>query len=111
MKIETQILEQEIIVDFSQTGNFYTVETMGKIILPDDLETGKAIEEVFTSLKEALIKEHNLVEEEYIFFPEPSLEIGYFLSAINKMLLPPEVAAYPESYWYDHSDEVWRNVF
>jgi len=110
MKIETQILEQSITVDFSQTGNFYTVETMEKIIFSPDLETGKAIEEVFTSLKEALIKQYGLGED-YLFFPEPDLEIGYFLSAINKKLLPPEVAAYPESYWFDHTDEVWRNVF
>ena len=60
MKIQTEILGQNITVQFSRLGDLYCVETMETVCLPEDLEGGKVVEEIFTSLKEVLIKEHNL---------------------------------------------------
>ena len=59
MKIQTEILGQNITVQFSRLGDFHCVETMETVSFPDDLETGKATEEIFSSLKKVLIKEHN----------------------------------------------------
>ena len=82
---------------------------METVSFPDDLETGKATEEIFASLKEVLIKEYNLGED-WKFFPDPNTEIDFFLSGIDEQFLPPEVAAYPENFWYDHTDEVWCKI-
>ena len=109
MKIQTEILGQNITVQFSRLGDFYCVETMETVCLPEDLEGGKVVEEIFASLKEVLIKEHNLGED-WKFFPDPNTEIDFFLSGIDEQFLPPEVAAYPENFWYDHTDEVWCKI-
>ncbi len=103
--IQAEILGQQIAVGLSPLRDFYTAWNKEEIILPEDLETGKAIEEVYASLKESLIKEYSL--EDYVFFPDPPQGILYFVSAIDKKHLPPEVARFPENFWYDHTDEVW----
>ena len=109
MKIQAEILGQQITVELSRLGDFQCVETMEKVVLPDDLEGGKAIEEIYASLQEVLIREV-WTGEDWKFFPEPDIEIGFFLSAIDKKHLPPEIARFPENFWYDHTDEVWRKI-
>jgi len=107
--IQAEILGQQIAVGLSPLRDFYTAWNKDEIVLPEDLETGKAIEEIYASLQEELIKEYSLGED-YVFFPDPPQGILYFVSATNKKHLPPEVAAYPGNYWYDHTREVWREI-
>jgi len=109
MKTKTiEILGQNITVKLSRLGKFFTVEPTENIVIPEDIEGGKAAEEIFAAFKKALIDEcwcsWRIGKR---FFADPN---NFFLSAIDKQFLPPEVAAYPENYWYDHTDEVWRKI-
>ena len=113
------ILEQEIKIKTSsfkkkhdtQLINFQVAWNTDEILLPDDLESGKAVEEIFMALQEALVGEYNLKEEDWLFFPEPPYSNRYFVTGVCKHQLPPEVAANPIRYWYDHTDDVWRTHY
>ena len=112
------ILEQEIKIKTSSfkkkletEWNFYVAWNADEVFLPEDLESGKAVEEIFLALQEALVNEYNLKEEDWVFFPEPNESSRYFLTGLNKDELPPEVAANPIRYWYDHTDDVWRTHY
>ena len=91
--------------------NFHVAWNTDEILLPDDMESGKAVEEIFLALQEALVGEYNLKEEDWVFFPEPNESSRYFLTGLKKEQLPPEVAANPIRYWYDHTDDVWRTHY
>ena len=111
------ILEQEIKVTTSSFKkklndtelNFYVAWNTDEILLPDDLESGKAIESIFLALQDALVNEYGL--EDWLFFPEPPESNRYFVTGVSKHQLPPEVAANPIRYWYDHTDNVWRTHY
>ena len=90
--------------------NFHVAWNTDEIEIPDDLESGKAVEEIFLALQEALVEE-NKVGEDWVFFPEPTSSTSYFLTGLKKDQLPPEVAANPIRYWYDHTDDVWRTHY
>ena len=107
--VKTEILGQNIKVAVSPLGDAWNKD---EINIPDDLETGKAIEEVYTSLKEVLIKEYGLGED-YLFFPAPPLGfvgVLYSLSAVRTDHLPPEVAKRPDNFWYDRTQEEWCKI-
>ena len=90
--------------------NFYVAWNTDEIPFPEDLEPGKAVEEIFLALQEALVEENKL-EEDWVFFLEPTSSTSYFLTGLKKEQLPPEVAANPIRYWYDHTDDVWRTHY
>ena len=104
--VKTEILGQNITVAVSPLGDAWNKD---EIRIPDDLETGKATEEIFSSLKKVLIKEYGL-DEEYLFFPAPHLGVLYLLSAFKSDDLPPEVVERPENFWYDHNREEWCKI-
>ena len=112
------ILEQEIKIKTSsfkkkhdtQLINFQVAWNTDEILLPEDLESGKAVEEIFLALQEALVEENKL-EEDWVFFPEPNESSRYFLTGLKKEQLPPEVLANPVRYWYDQTDDVWRTHY
>ena len=112
------ILEQEIKIktsSFKKKLNgtellFLVAWNTDEILLPEDLESGKAVEEIFLALQEALVEENKL-EEDWVFFPEPNESSRYFLTGLKKEQLPPEVLANPVRYWYDQTDDVWRTHY
>ena len=89
--------------------NFLVAWNTDEILLPDDLESGKAIESIFLALQDALVNEYGL--EDWLFFPEPPESNRYFVTGVYKHQLPPEVLANPVRYWYDHTDDVWRTHY
>jgi len=103
--IEVEILGQNITVGLSPLGDAWNKD---QIILPDDLEGGKAIEEVYTSLREVLIKEYSLGED-YLFFATPP-DGQYCVTAVRADHLPPEVAEYPENFWYNRTEDEWFKI-
>ena len=94
----------------TQLINFQVAWNADEILLPDDLESGKAIQEIFLALQEALVGEYNL-KEDWLFFPEPNESSRYFLTGVRKEQLPLPVAENPIRYWYDHTDDVWRTHY
>ena len=112
------ILEQETRVTTSSFKkkletelNFYVAWNADEVFLPEDLESGKAVEEIFMALQDALIEEYKLNQEDWLFFPEPPYSKRYFVTGVPKHQLPPEVLANPVRYWYDHTDDVWRTHY
>ena len=115
------ILEQEIQVKTSsfkkKNGTngtellFLVAWNADEVFLPEDLESGKAVEEIFMALQDALVGEYNIKEEDWLFFPEPPESNRYFVTGVCKHQLPPEVLANPVRYWYDHTDDVWRTHY
>ena len=104
--VQIEILGQSIKVAVSPLGDAWNKD---EIVLPSDPESGKAIEEIYTSLREVLIKEYGLGED-YLFFPAPPLGVLYLLSAFKSDHLPPEVAKRPENFWYDQNREEWCKI-
>ena len=90
--------------------NFQVAWNADEIPFPEDLESGKAVEEIFLALQHALVEENKL-EEDWVFFPEPNSSTSYFLTGLKKEQLPPEVVANPVRYWYNHTDDVWRTHY
>ena len=111
------ILEQEIKIktsSFKKKLNgtellFLVAWNTDEVFLPDDLESGKAVEEIFLALQHALIEEYKL--KDWLFFPEPPYSKRYFVTGVCKHQLPPEVLANPVRYWYDHTDDLWRTHY
>ena len=90
--------------------HFYVAWNADEIPFPEDLESGKAVEEIFLALQDALIEEYKL-NQDWLFFPEPPYSKRYFVTGVPKHQLPPEVLANPVRYWYDHTDDVWRTHY
>jgi len=103
------IFEQEIEVNFNSVKDFFTAETMDEIHLPEDLESGKAVEQIFMALQDALCKMFKLPKEEYVFFLDPYN--SYYVSGIWREYLPPEVAANPLQWWPSHTANEWKKVY
>lgn len=105
-----EVFGQEIEVNFNSVKDFFTAETMDEILLPEDLEPGKAIQEIFLALQESLCKMFDLLpKEEYVFFLDPYN--SYYVSGIWREYLPPEVAKNPERWWPSHTANEWKKVY
>ena len=112
MKEIVEVFGQETRLKITTELGFYIAWNTDEIPFPEnDLESGKAVEEIFLAIQEALVEEYELNKEDWLFFPEPNESSSYFLTAAKKDQLPPEVAANPLRYWYDHTNKVWRTHY
>lgn len=105
-----KILEQEISVSFATEGDFWIVETLERLEFPEDLEYGKTIQEVFSSLQEAL-QTHYKLREDVLYFPDPDAETNFFMCAISKEKAPEEVQKNPGNFWFSFVDNEWLKIY